>query len=70
MELDSAGSMRTSTGHYVAFPQHPSETEAAAVFWNLQASGTVTGFVEVGEDEGRDAEVQTAAPRKEDTADT
>eukprot|EP00975_Prorocentrum_lima_P045073 9441960-Prorocentrum_lima.AAC.1 len=47
MELDSAGPARRSTGRFVAFPQHPAETEAATVFSNLQTTGTVTGVIDI-----------------------
>eukprot|EP00975_Prorocentrum_lima_P023639 4974089-Prorocentrum_lima.AAC.1 len=62
MELDSAGPVRTSTGQFVAFPQYPSETEAAAVFWNLRSTGTVTGVVDIGDAMGQDSDMKIAAP--------
>eukprot|EP00975_Prorocentrum_lima_P013438 2852023-Prorocentrum_lima.AAC.1 len=70
MELDSARRVRTSTRQFVAFPQHPSETEAAAVLWNLRSTGTVTGVVDIGDAEGQDNEAKTAAPSASGAVDT
>eukprot|EP00975_Prorocentrum_lima_P037435 7876320-Prorocentrum_lima.AAC.1 len=52
MEIESEGTICTSTRPQVMLPQNPSETEASTVFLNLLNTGTVTGRLSIDADMG------------------